>query len=144
MKTRSLLVALVGVGLIAATITPPGGTRFLTHSTPPNPQPIRLLARSHLSLVADLFWIRAIGVTVNLKVPADGLALVSWCMFVTETGSILRIAANLVPRRAAAALRDEGIELDEIVRLSEDPNVRGQIAEVEDHEKGERVVVSLE
>ena len=84
MKTRSLLVALVGVGLIAATITPPGGTRFLTHSTPPNPQPIRLLARSHLSLVADLFWIRAIGVTVNLKVPADGLALVSWCMFVTE------------------------------------------------------------
>lgn len=84
MKKRSLLVAMVGVGLVAVTITPPQSTRFFSQSAPPNAQPIRLLARSHLSLVADLFWIRAIGVTINLKVPADGRALVLWCGLVTE------------------------------------------------------------
>lgn len=63
---------------------------------------------------------------------------------VTIPGGILKIAANLVPRRAVAALRDEGIELDEIVRLSADPEAHGRLVEIEDHEKNERVVVSLE
>lgn len=38
---------------------------------------------------------------------------------VTIPGGILRIAAGLVPRSALKALRDEGIELEELVRLSE-------------------------
>ncbi len=63
---------------------------------------------------------------------------------VTIPGGILRIAASLVPRRAVAALRDEGIELDELIRLSEKPEAQGQLVEVEDHEKNERVVVSVE
>lgn len=63
---------------------------------------------------------------------------------VTIPGGILRIAANLVPRRAVEALRDEGIELEEIVRLSENPEATGKLVEVEDHDKNERVVVSLE
>lgn len=63
---------------------------------------------------------------------------------VTIPGGILRIAANLVPRRAVEALRNEGIELEEIVRLSENPEATGKLVEVEDHDKNERVVVSLE
>jgi hypothetical protein len=63
---------------------------------------------------------------------------------VTIPGGILRIAANLVPRRAMEALRDEGIELEEIISLSERPDAHGRLVEVEDHEKNERVVVSLE
>lgn len=63
---------------------------------------------------------------------------------VTIPGGILRIAANLVPRRAVDALRNEGIELDELVTLSERPDAQGTLVEVEDHEKNERVVVSLE
>lgn len=63
---------------------------------------------------------------------------------VTIPGSVLKIAANLVPRRALAALRDEGIELEELISLSEKPEAHGRLVEVEDHEKNERVVVSLE
>jgi hypothetical protein len=57
---------------------------------------------------------------------------------------VLKIAANLVPRRAVAALRDEGIELDELVRLSEAPEAHGQLIEVTDHDKNEKIVISLE
>ncbi len=63
---------------------------------------------------------------------------------VTIPGGIIRMAASLVPRQAVEALRQEGIELDEIVRLSANPEAHGRLVEVEDHVKGERVVVSLE
>jgi hypothetical protein len=63
---------------------------------------------------------------------------------VTIPGGVLRIAFNLVPRKAAEALKQEGIDLDEIVKLSENPDARGKLVEVEDHRKNERVVVSLE
>lgn len=63
---------------------------------------------------------------------------------VTIPGGILRIAANLVPRRAVVALRDEGIELEEIVKLSDNPEACGELVRVEDHDKNEQVVISLE
>ena len=63
---------------------------------------------------------------------------------VTVPGTVLRIAANLIPHRATSALRDEGIDLEEIVRLSENPEAKGILVEVEDHEKSERVVIALE
>ena len=63
---------------------------------------------------------------------------------VTIPGGILRIAARLMPRRAVEALQKEGIELDELVRLSEQPEAQGRLVEIEDHDKNERVVVSLE
>jgi hypothetical protein len=55
---------------------------------------------------------------------------------VTIPGGVLKIARNLVPQRALAALRDEGIDLDEIVRLSQAPEARGKLVEIEDHKKG--------
>ena len=63
---------------------------------------------------------------------------------VTIPGQIVRIAASLVPRRAVEALRDQGVELDEIVKLSENPDARGQVVAVEDHDKNEKVIISLE
>ena len=63
---------------------------------------------------------------------------------VTIPGGILRIAAGLVPRSALKALHDEGIELEELVRLSENPEAHGDLVRVEDHDKNEQVVVSLE
>ena len=57
---------------------------------------------------------------------------------------ILRIASRLIPVRAMKALADEGIDVEEIVRLSEQPEVQGVLVEVEDHTKNERVVVMLE
>lgn len=63
---------------------------------------------------------------------------------VTIPGNLLKIASNLIPNRAVSALADEGIDLDEIVRLSENPEAQGTLLEVEDHRKNERVTISLE
>lgn len=63
---------------------------------------------------------------------------------VTIPGQVLRIAASLVPQRAVEALRAEGVELEEIVRLSENPEARGRLVTVEDHEKDETIVIALE
>ena len=63
---------------------------------------------------------------------------------VTVPGGILGIAYKLIPSRALTAMKDEGIDLDEIVRLSKDPEATGTLVEVEDHRKNEKVVISLE
>lgn len=63
---------------------------------------------------------------------------------VTIPGGILRIASHLVPHKAQDALREEGIDLDELVRLSENPDAKGELVQIEDHEKNQRVVISLE
>jgi hypothetical protein len=63
---------------------------------------------------------------------------------VTIPGGVLKIASRLIPKKAAAALHEQGIDLDEIARLSENPDAKGRLVEVEDHEKNERVVISLE
>ena len=57
---------------------------------------------------------------------------------------ILTIASKLIPRQAMAALKEEGIDLEELVKLSTNPGAHGTLLEVEDHKKGERVVIALE
>jgi hypothetical protein len=63
---------------------------------------------------------------------------------VTIPGTVLRIARKLVPPQALAALMEQGIDLDEIIRLSEEPEAKGRLVEVEDHRKGERITIALE
>lgn len=63
---------------------------------------------------------------------------------VTIPGGVMKIASKFMPKRAIAALHDEGIDFDELVRLSDDPEAKGVIVDVENHEKGERITVSLE
>ena len=63
---------------------------------------------------------------------------------VTIPGGVLRIASKLIPRRAEAALEKEGIDLQELIRLSENPEAHGTLVEIEEHEKNERIVISLE
>ena len=62
----------------------------------------------------------------------------------TVPAAVLKIAARLIPKSARAALHDKGIELEEIVRLASDPAVQGTLLEVEDHKKGERILIALE
>ena len=54
------------------------------------------------------------------------------------------MASNLIPRKVAEALQDRGIDLDEIIRLSENPNAHGTLVEIEEPKRNERVVISLE
>ena len=63
---------------------------------------------------------------------------------VTIPGGILRFASNMIPHRAKTALDEKGVDIDELVRLSENPEALGTVIEIEDHDKNERVVVSLE
>lgn len=63
---------------------------------------------------------------------------------VTIPGGVLKVASRLIPRKAREALEEKGIELDELVRLSEEPEVQGKLVEVEEHKKGEKVIISLE
>jgi hypothetical protein len=63
---------------------------------------------------------------------------------VTIAGSVLKIASNLIPRQALEALQGEGIELEEILKLAENPEARGILVEVEEHRKNERIVIALE
>jgi hypothetical protein len=62
----------------------------------------------------------------------------------TIPGSILKVASRLIPKQAADALREKGIDLDEIIRLSANPDAHGTILEVENHKENQRVVISLE
>ena len=80
----------------------------------------------------------------DLKIRVFKGAMEELSTTVTIPGNLLRIASNLIPKRAQAALQDEGIDLDEIVRLSESPEARGKLVEIDGHERNERVVVSLE
>ncbi|MCG6895165.1 MAG: hypothetical protein LJE65_16300 [Desulfobacteraceae bacterium] len=63
---------------------------------------------------------------------------------ITVPGGVLQIAGKLVPKRAAAALQEKGIDLNEIIQLSTRAEINGTIVEIEDHQKNEKVVISLE
>jgi hypothetical protein len=63
---------------------------------------------------------------------------------VTIPAGVLKIASSFIPAQAAAELREQGIDLDEIIRASEDPDAHGTLVEVEDHEKDQRIIVSVE
>jgi hypothetical protein len=59
-------------------------------------------------------------------------------------GAVLKIASGLMPKQVSQALGDKGIDLSELHKLVDNPEVRGIIAEVEEHKKNEKTVVALE
>lgn len=63
---------------------------------------------------------------------------------VTLPIAMLRLASRLMPRQAAATLQEKGIELEEIIRLGDNPEARGTLIEVEEHKKNQRVVIAIE
>jgi hypothetical protein len=63
---------------------------------------------------------------------------------VTIPGSVLNVASRLIPKKAVAALQAEGIDLDELIKLSKNPDVRGTLVEIEEHKKNEKIIIALE
>lgn len=57
---------------------------------------------------------------------------------------ILRFAKKLIPSSAATALHEKGIDIDSIIELAQNEDVRGDIVEIEEHNKSRKVVVSIE
>lgn len=58
--------------------------------------------------------------------------------------SVLKVASSLIPPGAAAELRENGIDLEAIIRAANDPDAHGTLAVVEQHEKDERIVIAVE
>jgi hypothetical protein len=63
-----------------------------------------------------------------------------WC----NRSALLAISSKFSPKSSVAALQNEGIDLDELMRLSQNPEIRGTLVEVEDHQKNEKIVIALE
>ena len=63
---------------------------------------------------------------------------------ITIPGNILKIASKLIPHRLSEILQDKGIDIGEIIRLSENPDAQGTLVEIEEHKKNEKVIIALE
>ena len=63
---------------------------------------------------------------------------------ITIPGNILKIASKLIPKKLATFLQEKGIDVDELIKLSENPEARGTLVEIEEHKKNEKVVIALE
>jgi hypothetical protein len=63
---------------------------------------------------------------------------------ITIPGGVLRIASKLIPKKAVNALQEKGIDIAEIVRLSDDPAARGILVKVEEHDEDETLEIALE
>ena len=63
---------------------------------------------------------------------------------VTIPLSIFKIVAKIMPRKALDALQKNDIDVEEIQKLAENPEVQGTILEVEEHTKGARIIISIE
>lgn len=63
---------------------------------------------------------------------------------ITIPGGILKIASKLIPKKATEALQKEGVDIEEIIRLSDNPDVQGTLVEIDEHDKNEKIVISIE
>jgi hypothetical protein len=63
---------------------------------------------------------------------------------VTVPGNVIKIAANLIPKGLLEILQQKGIDIEELIKLSENPEAQGTLIEIEEHKKNEKVVVALE
>ncbi|MCK4788244.1 MAG: hypothetical protein KAV87_31170 [Desulfobacteraceae bacterium] len=58
--------------------------------------------------------------------------------------AILRLAAKVIPKHATSVLQEKGIDVDLIVELSQNKDIRGTLVEIEDHKKNEKIIIAIE
>ena len=63
---------------------------------------------------------------------------------VTIPLSIFKIVTKIIPKNALAALQQKDIDIEEIQKLADNPEIQGLILEVEEHAKGVRTTISIE
>ena len=63
---------------------------------------------------------------------------------ITVPLAILRMASKLLPERATAALQEKGIDVEMIVELAQNKEVKGVLAEIEEHRKDEKIIIAIE
>jgi len=63
---------------------------------------------------------------------------------ITIPGTVLQVASKLIPKQATVALQEKGIDINEIIELSNRHDIQGTIIEVEEHKKNNKIIISLE
>ena len=63
---------------------------------------------------------------------------------VTIPLSIFKIVAKIIPKKALATLQQNDIDIEDIQKLADNPEIQGIILEVEEHTKGVRTTISIE
>ena len=59
-------------------------------------------------------------------------------------GGVLKVASALIPKKVSQSLTSKGIDLEEILKLADNPDTKGTLIEIEEHKKNEKVIISLE
>jgi hypothetical protein len=57
---------------------------------------------------------------------------------------VIRVASKVIPKKALDILQERGIDLEEIISLSDNPDVHGPLVIIEEHKKKEKIIISLE
>jgi len=63
---------------------------------------------------------------------------------VTIPLTIFKIVAKIMPKKALDALQQNDIDIEEIQKVADNPDIQGIILEVEEHTKGIRTIISIE
>ena len=57
---------------------------------------------------------------------------------------VLKVASAFIPKKVSQSLTTKGIDIEEILKLADNPDAKGTLIEIEEHKKNEKVVISLE
>ena len=63
---------------------------------------------------------------------------------VTIPLGVLKVSSKFMPKQAAAALQEKGIDLNQILELSHNKDLQGTLVEIEEHKKNEKIVIAIE
>jgi hypothetical protein len=63
---------------------------------------------------------------------------------ITIPVAILRFATKVMPKQVASALQEYGIDLHQLVELSQEEDVQGTLVEIERHKKNEKIIIAIE
>jgi hypothetical protein len=63
---------------------------------------------------------------------------------VTIPLTIFKIVARIIPKKALDALQQNDIDIEEIQKVADNPDIQGIILEIEEHTKGVRTIISIE
>lgn len=58
--------------------------------------------------------------------------------------ALVKVASKLIPRKAVKVLDDLGIDLDQLIEISKSEDALGTLAEIEEHKKDRKIVISIE
>tara|TARA_Y100000591_G_scaffold224446_1_gene195567 strand:- start:1165 stop:1416 length:252 start_codon:yes stop_codon:yes gene_type:complete len=58
--------------------------------------------------------------------------------------AIIKMVKSLIPKKTKEELHKEGIDIKEIIKLSESPNFTGTVLEVDNHQRNEKIIISIE